>query len=78
MVSKNREYLANIIIEALRRKNGTASIVEICKYIWDNYEKELRYKGDLFYIWQYEMRWSGEYLSDQDIINRDHGIWSLN
>jgi hypothetical protein len=36
-----KEDLSGWLIEALRANNGSASIVEVCKYVWNNYENEL-------------------------------------
>lgn len=44
--------LSNLITEALTFHGGRASLVEICKYVWENYENKLCSSGDLFYIWQ--------------------------
>ncbi len=32
-----KEDLSGWLIEALRANNGSASIVEVCKYVWNNY-----------------------------------------
>ena len=74
----SKKDLPSKVIEALRKKGGSATIVDVCKYIWDNYENELRASGDLFYTWQYDVRWAGQTLRDnnQSIIRR-RGIWEL-
>jgi len=41
---------------------GPAPVPAIAKHIWDNHEAELRRSGDLFYTWQYAMRWAGQRL----------------
>ncbi len=50
------------ILAALRANKGAASIVDIAKHIWENHETELRQSGDLFYTWQYRMRWAAQRL----------------
>ncbi|MFY0521282.1 hypothetical protein ACOMCU_26175 [Lysinibacillus sp. UGB7] len=52
------------MVEALRFNQGSASIILIAKYIWDNYEKELKQSGYLFYTWQYDIRWANEELKN--------------
>ena len=37
-------------------------MLEVGKYIWDHHESELRRSGDLFYKWQYDMRWAANHL----------------
>jgi len=36
-----KDDLSGWLIEALRANSGSASIVEVCKYMWNNYENEL-------------------------------------
>ena len=77
----SREDLKPWIIEALIAHQGSAHIAPICRYIWDKYESELRRSGDLFYIWQYEMRWAGNKLRSEGVLQPkpkgDRGPWRL-
>lgn len=57
-----RNDLPALVIEALNSFNGKGTIAQICKYIWEKKEKDLRASGDLFYTWQYDMRWAGQKL----------------
>jgi hypothetical protein len=50
------------VYEALKALGGRANIPSIGKHIWDHHEADLRASGDLFYTWQYEMRWAGQRL----------------
>ncbi len=59
-----RDDLKLWIIEALTVL-GPARIPQIAKHIWDNHEGELRASGDLFYTWQYAMRWAGQILQHE-------------
>ena len=74
--------LSKMIIEALKYHGGRTSLVEICKYVWNNYERELRNSGDLFYTWQYRIRWQGYQLRKEGIIKTtegtNKGMWELN
>jgi hypothetical protein len=47
---------------ALKSLGGSSSIVSIAQHIWDSHEAELRSSGDLFYTWQYDMRWAANRL----------------
>lgn len=53
-----RQDLPNILYEAIKHLGGQATIIDACKYIWAHYEQELRSSGDLFYKWQYDIRWA--------------------
>ena len=60
MATKND--LKSWVIQALKEQGGSARIPEVAKHIWDNHEAELRASGDLFYTWQYDMRWAADRL----------------
>ncbi|MBO8129881.1 MAG: hypothetical protein H0Z39_11955 [Peptococcaceae bacterium] len=77
----SRDKLKEWLIEALIANGGAASIIEVCKYIWETYEADLRNSGDLFYTWQYEIRWAATQLRKVGIIRAaklsPRGIWEL-
>ena len=74
-----RSKLKDGVLEALRALGGSAQIVPICKYIWEQHEQELRASGDFFYIWQYEMRWAGQKLQQEGKLkkHRSGRKWQL-
>ena len=76
-----REDLCDWVVEALRAHNGRAHIVPICKYIWEHHEQELRKSGDLFYTWQYDVRWAGQKLRNNGTMmpayNNKSAPWEL-
>lgn len=77
----NREDLRNWLIESLKANRGSASIVEVCEYVWDNYKNELKKSGNLFFTWQYDIRWAATQLRKKGIIRgvnlSPKGIWEL-
>lgn len=77
----SREDLREWVIEALRFNNGRASIVQVCKYVWEKYENELRESGDLFFTWQYDIRWAADQLRRKGIMRSvdlsPKGAWEL-
>ena len=70
------------ILLALEQMGGKGKIIDICKHIWANHEVELRRSGDLFYTWQYDMRWAGQKLRDSNILKKTNGMkldcWQIN
>ncbi len=76
-----KDNLKTVLLDALKALNGSATIVEVCRYVWDTYEKELIESGNLFYTWQYDIRWAATELrkdrkmKDADI--SDRGLWEL-
>jgi len=77
-----KDDLCELIVKALKTKGGKARIVDICKYIWENHEIELRRSGDLFFTWQYDMRWAGQKLRNQGVLapasSSRNAPWELN
>ncbi|MBN1546266.1 MAG: hypothetical protein JW902_06370 [Syntrophaceae bacterium] len=74
--------LRDWLVEALKSKRGKgATIVEVCKYIWQKYEKDLRASGDLFYTWQYDVRWAATELRKTGKMKSaaisPQGVWEL-
>ena len=76
-----RHDLDTWVVEALNSLGGKGVIPVVCKYIWDNYEKELRMSGNLFYTWQYDIRWSVVRLRKQGLLVganvSGNGLWEL-
>jgi hypothetical protein len=54
--------LRDWVLVAVKSAGGKAKIVEVSKHIWDHHEADLRASGDLFYTWQYDMRWAAQEL----------------
>lgn len=77
----NKQELNDWLVDALRAHGGHASIVEVCKYIWQEHESDLRASGDLFFTWQYDVRWQATRLRqqkrmrDKDVSPK--GVWEL-
>jgi hypothetical protein len=59
-----RADLEHWVLEALEALGGRARIVAICEHVWHHHEQDLRKSGDLFYTWQYDIRWAGQRLRD--------------
>jgi hypothetical protein len=74
----SRDDLKSWVFEALQTL-GPAPVPVIAKHIWDNHEAELRASGDLFYTWQYAMRWEGQKLQHEGKLTKKgkSGVWAL-
>lgn len=76
-----RDELTDWVIDALEANSGQSTIVQVCKHIWSNHEGELRSSGDLFYTWQYDVRWAATRLRKQGKMRgkdtSPRGIWDL-
>ena len=77
----HRNDLPDWIVEALQSLGGAGTIVEISRAIWDRHEDDLRESGDLFYTWQYDLRWGGLKLRKADVLlpasDEERGVWRL-
>jgi hypothetical protein len=52
------------VLEALRELDGSGTVVQVCRVVWQRHEPDLRNSGDLFYTWQYDIRWAAQKLRD--------------
>jgi hypothetical protein len=68
-------------VEALQKNGGSLRLIDMCKYVWENHEEELKDSGDLFYTWQYDIRWAATTLREEGILlpadESPRGIWEL-
>jgi hypothetical protein len=76
-----RDDLQDWVIAAVSAHGGSASIVQAAEYIWAHHESDLRASGDLFYTWQYDMRWACTRLRERKLIQpaefSKRGEWRL-
>jgi len=68
-----RDDMKEWVLEALRSAGGRAWPKDVAKYIWDNYEADLRGSGSLLYTWQYDVRWAAQSLRDRGTLKPVHG-----
>ena len=72
-----RDTLVDWVYNAVEENGGRTSLVSVAKHIWDHHERELRNSGDLFYTWQYEMRWAGQRLRDAGRLTLAGRDWAI-
>ncbi len=56
--------LPDWVIEALTELGGSGGVVEVSEVVWRRHEPDLRQSGDLFFTWQYDIRWAAQQLRD--------------
>jgi len=69
-------------VEALEQLGGSAGVVDVSRRVWQNHEDELRRSGDLFYTWQYDLRWAATKLRKEGRLQPStgrgvRGKWAL-
>ena len=76
-----RDDLVDWLYDALKASNGRGRIVDLCKHVWEAHEYDLRESGDLFYTWQYDIRWAAQKLRDSGKLKSatvaPRGIWEI-
>lgn len=61
------------VVEALRTLGNTGTVLEVTKRVWEAHERDLRESGDLFYTWQYDVRWAAQYLRNNGYMQAVNG-----
>ena len=89
MADRLGDYLSELYLQYFSHRRpeyatymgGAARLVDICKFVWENHEGQLRASGDLFYTWQYDVRWAGTALRHEGLLKdsklSDRGVWEL-
>ena len=76
-----RDDLQEWVVASLKAHKGSATITQSAKFIWEHYEQDLRRSGDLFFTWQYDMRWACTKLREKNVVAPHHsgspGLWRL-
>ena len=79
MITRNK--LPELLHTTLMLLGGAATIVEVCECFWKQYNKELEKSEDLFYTWQYDIRWAATELRKVGTMlpadSSAKGIWKL-
>lgn len=82
-MSSSRQMMLDWVVEALEGLGRSATIREICKYVWekDEYRDEILANEKLTYTWQYDIRWTGDILRREGKLlptdSKHPGIWTL-
>lgn len=79
MVGKSE--LAAWVLEAVESLGGGGTVVEVSREVWRRHEADLRDSGDLFFTWQYDIRWAAQRLRDAGVLmpsdEAPRGVWAL-
>ena len=76
-----RYDLPDILYKSLEEMGGQASIIRVCKHVWEKYKTDFQHSGDLFYSWQYDIRWAATELRKTGRMKpaetSPRGIWEV-
>jgi hypothetical protein len=80
-MTTTKELLKLWVMDALKASGGSASVVEVSRFIWENHEGEIRAGGDLLFTWQYDVRWAAHSLRRSGLLKSvdesPRGVWEL-
>lgn len=68
-----KAILRDWVVEALEELGGEGGVVDVCEVVWRRHEPDLRARGDLFYTWQYDIRWAAQVLRDEGVLRAAEG-----
>lgn len=57
----DKQELKSWVLEAVDAL-GPCTVLAASKWVWENHEAELTGAGDLFFTWQYDIRWAAQML----------------
>lgn len=57
-----RDDMPDILYDIIWQMGGRAKMIDIFKKFWQDYYDELSKSGDLFYTWNYDIRWAATKL----------------
>lgn len=66
----SKSDLMGWVLEALEARGGNGTVVDVSREIWQRHEADLRASGDLFFTWQYDVRWAAQKLRDAGVLKQ--------
>lgn len=73
--------LPELLEATLISLGGSGTILEVCKKFWATYKDRLSPSDDLFYTWQYDIRWAATTLRKEGVMKdtalSSPGVWEL-
>ena len=58
----SRKDLPDILYNIIKELGGRASMMDIFKKFWSKYKHQIKETDDIFYTWNYDIRWAATYL----------------
>lgn len=68
-----RDDMTEWVVHALDSFGGQGWPKDVAKFVWKNYESELRGSGDMLYTWQYDLRWAAQKLRNEGTLKPVNG-----
>ena len=64
----DRSDLPKLLHEALVSLGGNATPIVVFRYFWEKHELILKKSGDIYYTWNYDIRWAATELRKKGIM----------
>jgi len=61
------------VVEALETLGGSGTVIQVTREVWRRHEHDLQASGDLFFTWQYDIRWAAQQLRDSGVLRPANG-----
>ena len=61
-----RQDLPDLLYKTIKSLGGKVVMIEIFREFWKQYSEKLKSSGDLFYTWNYDIRWAATELRKQN------------
>jgi hypothetical protein len=78
---KTRKDLCVWIIDALKDLNGSATIRQVKKHIWDHHDREIIDSGGFHFTWNEDIYWAATQLRSQGLLKKaketTKTVWAL-
>lgn len=75
-----KQDLKQWVVQALVSLGGAGTVTEVAKVVWEQHSAELETSGDLFYTWQYDLRWAATKLRHDGVLrasSKKRAPWML-
>jgi len=70
-----RAKLEPWVAEILADPGERMTILEVARAIWHRHETDLKSHDQMFYTWQYEMRWAADSLIRKGKVEKTRAGW---
>lgn len=73
--------IPDLLYQTLQGMGGSGRLIDVCKVFWAEHNEELEESGDLFYSWQYDIRWAATALRKSGLMKAADqspvGLWEI-
>ena len=77
----SRKDIIDLVVDALKSLGGKGTIVQVASKIWETYGAVLEQSGEIFYTWQYDIRWARHKLAADGVLKtkkvQGKSLWIL-